>query len=62
MSSLVINDETQDVSQLQGIQKLFYIWDALHDSVPFAQFTKREKHPWRSVNFKETAVLSLQLY
>ena len=25
---------------------------ALHDLVPFAQFKKREKHPWRSVNFR----------
>ena len=25
--------------------------DALHDLVPFVQFKKREKHPWRSVNF-----------
>ena len=26
-----------------------YICDALHDLVPFVQFQKREKHPWRSV-------------
>ena len=25
------------------------ICDALHDLVPFVQFKKREKHPWRSV-------------
>ena len=25
--------------------------DGLHDLVPFVQFKKREKHPWRSVNF-----------
>ena len=30
--------------------------DALRDLVPFAQFKKREKHPWKSVTF------SLQLY
>ena len=24
--------------------------DALRDLVPFLQFKKREKHPWRSVN------------
>ena len=24
---------------------------ALRDLVPFVQFKKREKHPWRSVNF-----------
>ena len=28
---------------------------ALHDLVPFVQFKKREKHPWRSVNFSKVA-------
>ena len=27
--------------------------DALRDLVPFAQFKKREKHPWRSVAFSK---------
>ena len=27
------------------------ICDALRDLIPFVQFKKREKHPWRSVNF-----------
>ena len=27
------------------------ICGALHDLVPFVQFKKREKHPWRSVTF-----------
>ena len=26
---------------------------ALRDLVPFLQFKKREKHPWRSVNFSK---------
>ena len=34
---------------------------ALCDLVPFAQFTKREKQPWRSVNFGKVAGFSLQL-
>ena len=29
--------------------------DALCDLVPFVQFKKREKHPWRSVNFTKVA-------
>ena len=29
--------------------------DALCDLVPFVQFKKREKHPWRSVNFNNVA-------
>ena len=28
---------------------------ALRDFVPFAQFKKREKHPWWSVNFSKVA-------
>ena len=30
--------------------KFRFKWDALRDLVPFAQFEKREKHPWRSVS------------
>ena len=30
---------------------------ALHNLVPFVQFKKREKHPWRSVNFSKVACL-----
>ena len=29
--------------------------DALRDLVPFVQFKKREKHPWRSVAFSKVA-------
>ena len=29
----------------------FHIFDAFHDLIPFAQFKKREKHPWWSVTF-----------
>ena len=28
------------------------VGDTLRDLVPFGQFKKREKHPWRSVNFR----------
>ena len=31
------------------------ICDALRDLVQFVQFKKREKHPWRSVNFSKVA-------
>ena len=34
------------------------ICDALRDLVPFVQFEKREKHPWRSVNFSKVAAWS----
>ena len=29
--------------------------DVLRDLVPFVQFKKREKHPWRSVTFNKVA-------
>ena len=32
------------------INEYSIICGALRDLVPFAQFKKREKHPWRSVN------------
>ena len=31
----------------------FHICDALWDLVPFVQFKKREKYPWRSINFAQ---------
>ena len=34
----------------------------LRDFIPFVQFNKREKHPWRSINFNKVAVFSLQHY
>ena len=33
----------------------FDIFEALRDMVTFVQFKKREKHPWRSVNFSKVA-------
>ena len=27
------------------------IWDALRNLVPFVQFKKHEKHPWKSLTF-----------
>ena len=41
---------------------LHLICDALRDLVPFLQFKKREKHPWRSANFIKVPDFSLQLY
>ena len=38
------------------------ICDSLRDLVPFVQFKKHEKHPWRSINFSKVAGFSLQLY
>ena len=40
----------------RGKKILIHICDALRDLVPFAQFEKREKHPWRSVNFSHSSM------
>ena len=37
-------------------------YDALRDLVPFVELKKREKHPWRRVNFSKVAGQSLELY
>ena len=34
---------------------LTFIYDALCDLVIFLKFKKREKHPWRSVNYSKVA-------
>ena len=34
-----------------------HICDALRDLVPFVQFKKREKHPWKDVTFSKVASL-----
>ena len=39
------------------INMALYICDALSDLVPFIQFKKREKHPWRSATFIKVAGL-----
>ena len=38
-----------------------FIWADLLDLVPFVQFEKREKHPWRSVTFSKIAGFTLQI-
>ena len=44
----------------EDFSMIFY---ALRDDlVPFVQFKKREKHPWRNVNFSKVAGFSLQVY
>ena len=34
--------------------------DSLRDLVPFVQFKKREKHPWKTVTFRKVASCSLR--
>ena len=37
------------------------ICDTLRDLVPFVQFQKREKHPWRNVTFSKVSGLKVTL-
>ena len=45
-----------------GICILFLTCDALRDLIPFVQFTKHEKHSWRSVIFSKLKVTLLHRY
>ena len=50
----LMNDSMNDwMRDLKSI-----ICDALHALVPFLQFNKREKHPWRSVTFRKIVFLN----
>ena len=44
-----------DITKTLPKTELKHICDALHDLVPFVQFKKREKHPFRTVNFSKVA-------
>ena len=37
------------------INETIHICDALRNLVPFVQFKKHEKHPWKSANFSKVA-------
>ena len=42
-----------------GVDWNAHICDALPNLVLFVQFKKREKHPWKSVNFSKVAGFNL---
>ena len=43
------------VHMKDGSVNMKTIYDALRDLVPFVQFKKRKKHPWKSVTFRKIA-------
>ena len=45
----------ENTKSLYVIISQMIICGALRDLVAFVQFKKREKHPWRSVNFSKAA-------
>ena len=47
------------IFSLLGIISIFHYCGAVRDLIQFAQFKKREKHPWRSVTFSKVAGWSL---
>ena len=54
-------DVTMNITTWAGVNSLEWkiIYDALGDLIPFVQFKKREKRPWRSVTFSKIAGFSL---
>ena len=42
--------------------EIMFSCGTLHDLVPFVQFKKREKHPWRSVTFSKVAGWSFSFF
>ena len=57
-SSLVLSVKSRGLLNEQNPLSITKaICDVLHDLVPFVQFKKREKHPWRSINFSKVAGL-----
>ena len=50
-----LNNLMLEINFPTSSRKLAFICGALRDLVPFVQFKKREKHPWRSVNFNKVA-------
>ena len=55
------SDQRTD-NRFDHISELWGRFDALRVLVPSVNFKKREKNPWRSVNFSKVAGFSLQLY
>ena len=45
-------------TQISNLSKHVNMCDALRDLVPFVQFKKREKHPWKSVTFRKLQAYS----
>ena len=43
-----------NLMHIDDCRVIFYICEALRNLVPFVQFKKHEKHPWRSVTIKVT--------
>ena len=57
--SLIYFTVIRCISVWQKLQS--FICDALRDLVPFVQFKKCKKHPWRSVTLKPTTLLKVTL-
>ena len=54
--SSIANTAKQWKIDIQSVTMRYRV-DVLHDLVPFVQFKKREKYPWRSVNFSKVTGL-----
>ena len=54
-------------NNLENVANLVYVFTGLHnmrhfaDLIPFVQFYKGKKHPWRSLTFKPAILLKVTL-
>ena len=51
----IFDNETTALLKLFEICGEIHIGGELRDLLPFVQFKKHEKHPWKSVNFSKVA-------
>ena len=59
VSDVVKNLNTKGFNLMSRTTEKRHTGGALRDPVPFVKFKKREKHPWRGVNFSKVAGLTL---
>ena len=57
ISQLSINDQSQLMIKIKLKTSVSNACDKLRDMAPFAQFKKREKHPWTHVTLLKPATL-----
>ena len=56
-----MTEKLRNIQDCPNFHKKIFICGALRDLIPFVQFKKRAKHPWRSVTFSKVVGFSMQL-
>ena len=55
--AIFLKKKSKNVAGLPSKRFWKLLSDVLRDLVPFVQFKKHEKHPWRSVTYSQSATL-----